>query len=504
MIHSPARHTYPLRGLLEPLGIEADERAVQGVASDSREVRPGYLFMAVPGMSHHGAEFLAEALSRGAVAVLWQPVQGIDGEALSARCAEQAVACIAVPRLHAQFGLIAARFYGDPATAMTTIGVTGTDGKTSVSQFIGHALAHHGQSCGIIGTLGCGLPGHLAMVSNLTTPDPVTLQRELAELRHRGAGAVVIEVSSHALHQQRVAGIGFDIAVLTNLSRDHLDYHPTQAAYAQAKASLFQRPEPPTVVVNLDDEFGQQIRAGVRQARVIGYSVAGTAAAELRCLRLTPQPGGLQLALDAYGDRGTVRVGLLGRFNAANVLATLGVLLAVGITLREALECLSVLQPVRGRMERYGGDGRPWVVIDYAHTPAGLQAALRAMREHFSGRIWCVFGCGGDRDRGKRPLMGALVGATADRIIITNDNPRTEDPRRIIAEIQAGVGTGSGSRVSVITDRREAVIHSIRAAASEDAVLIAGKGHEEYQLVGAQRLPYSDRETVKRALRELH
>ncbi|MCO6441453.1 MAG: UDP-N-acetylmuramoyl-L-alanyl-D-glutamate--2,6-diaminopimelate ligase [Nitrococcus mobilis] len=497
-----ARAAQRLRGLLEPLGIEADERPIHGVAIDSREVRPGYLFMAVQGTLHHGGEFAAEALAHGAAAILWQPTPGFDGQALSARCAQQAVPCIAVQSLPAQVGIIAARFYGAPAANMTVLGVTGTDGKTSVSQFIAHALDRKGHRCGILGTLGCGLPDHLGRVTSLTTPDPITLQRELEQLRVQHARAVVIEVSSHALHQQRLAGVGFDVAVLTNLSRDHLDYHPSLAAYAQAKALLFQRPELHTVVVNVDDDFGRSLWASVCHARVIGYSLAGAEAAQLRCLRLATEPDGLRLVLDAFGCRATVRIGLLGRFNAANVLATLGALLALEVPLREALQRLSLLQPVSGRMERYGGAGRPSVVIDYAHTPAGLRAALAAMREHFAGRIWCVFGCGGDRDRGKRPLMGALARASADRIIITNDNPRTEDPQRIIAEIQAGTGADN-SRVRVIEDRREAVIHSIRAAAPEDAILVAGKGHEDYQLIGAQQLPYSDRETVKQALEEL-
>lgn len=496
-----ARGEPRLRELLEPLGIKADERPIRGIALDSREVQPGYLFMAVEGALHHGAEFVADALSQGAAAVLWQPAQGIDGGALSARCARQAVPCIAVQSLREQAGIIAARFYGDPAASMTVIGVTGTDGKTSVSQFIGHALDREGQRCGIVGTLGSGLPGHLR-ATTLTTPDPITLQRELVRLRRQHVSAVVLEVSSHALDQQRVAGISFDVAVLTNLTRDHLDYHRSQAAYARAKALLFHRPELHTIILNLDDDFGRSIRASVGHARVIGYTMAGAATAQLRCLRVMSQTDGLQLVLDVAGCRATVRVGLLGRFNAANVLATLGALLALEIPLQEALGRVSRLQPVSGRMERYGGNGRPWVVLDYAHTPAGLQAALAAMREHFPGRIWCVFGCGGDRDRGKRPLMGALVRGSADRIVITNDNPRTEDPYRILAEIQAGAG--ADSRVSVIPDRREAVIHSIQAAAPEDAVLVAGKGHEEYQLVGTKRLPYSDRAAIKCALGELH
>lgn len=496
-----ARDEPRLRGLLEPLGIEADERPIRGVTLDSREVQPGYLFMAVEGLLHHGAEFTADALSQGAAAILWQPAQGLDGKALSERCAKQAVPCIEVQSLRAQAGIIAARFYGDPAASMTVIGVTGTDGKTSVSQFIGHALDHAEHRCGILGTLGYGLPGHLR-AATLTTPDAITLQRELARLRRHHANAVVLEVSSHALDQQRVAGIGFDVAVLTNLSRDHLDYHRSQAAYERAKALLFHRPELHTVILNLDDDFGRSMQASVRHARVIGYSMTGAAAAPLRCLRATPRPDGLELVLNALGCRAAVRVGLLGRFNAANVLATLGALLALEVPLQEALERLSRLQPVSGRMECYGGNGRPRVVLDYAHTPAGLQAALAAMREHFPGRIWCVFGCGGDRDRGKRPLMGALVRGSADRVVITNDNPRTEDPHRIITEIQAGAG--ADSRVSVIPDRREAVIHSIRAAAPEDAILVAGKGHEEYQLVGTRRLPYSDRAAIKYALEELH
>lgn len=492
---------YPLQALLAPLGITVDARPIRGIALDSRDVRSGYLFMAVAGVLHHGAEFVADALSRGAAVILWQPVRGLDGAALSARCAARGVPCIAIESLREQAGIIAARFYGDPASNMTVLGVTGTDGKTSVSQFIAKALDREGQRCGVLGTLGCGLPGQLGP-ANLTTPDPVTLQRELASLRQRHTTAVVIEVSSHALDQQRVAGIGFDVAVLTNLSRDHLDYHPSQAAYAQTKALLFQRPELRAVILNLDDEFGRGLQTNARHVQVVGYSMRGEASAQLRCLRVDPQPDGLRLVLAAQGRRATLRVGLLGRFNAANVLATLGALLALETPLREALERLALLQPVRGRMERFGGGKQPTVVVDYAHTPGGLQAALAAMREHFAGRIWCVFGCGGDRDRGKRPLMGAIVHGSADQVVITNDNPRSEDPARIIAEIQAGAG--ADDRVCVIPDRREAVAHCIRAAAPEDAILVAGKGHEDYQLIGDQRLPYSDRETVREALEAMY
>ncbi|MDN5850930.1 MAG: UDP-N-acetylmuramoyl-L-alanyl-D-glutamate--2,6-diaminopimelate ligase, partial [Nitrococcus sp.] len=468
---------------------------------DSRAVTPGALFLALAGSARHGIDFLQPALAAGAAAVAYDPVQGVDSVAVTEACARCGAIALPVPELGRRASAVAARFYGNPARDIRVVGVTGTDGKTSVSQFIAQALDRPEGRCGVLGTLGWGFPDDLRATVN-TTPDAVTVQGCLARLVADGATAVVLEVSSHALDQYRVEAVPFNVAVLTNLSRDHLDYHGTEEAYAQAKARMFAWPGLGACVLNLDDDFGRRLAARLAPAHTIGYSIDGAAGAVLRCVSVEAQPRALRLALDAMGHQAALRVPLLGRFNAANALAALGTLLALDLRLGEAIERLRRLRPVAGRMECYGGNGRPWVVVDYAHTPAGLQAALSAMREHFPGRIWCVFGCGGDRDRGKRRLMGSLVRANADLIVITDDNPRSEDPHRIIADIQAGAD--ADSRVRIIPNRREAVIQSIRAADPEDAILVAGKGHEEYQLVGSERLAYSDRETVTRALEDLH
>lgn len=478
----------------------AHDATVTGVALDSRAVMPGALFLAVAGSTRHGIDFLEPALEAGAAAAAYDPRPEVDAVAVAEACARRGAIALPVPELGRRASTVAARFYGEPGREAPVVGVTGTDGKTSVSQFVAQALDRPDGRCGVLGTLGWGFPDDLRAAIN-TTPDAVTVQHCLAQLVAEGATAVVLEVSSHALDQYRVEAVPFNVAVLTNLSRDHLDYHGTEQAYAEAKARLFAWPDLGSTVLNLDDSFGRQLASRLPARRAIGYSINGAAEAVLRCLDIDAEAGALRLVLEAIGRRATVRVPLLGRFNAANVLATLGTLLALDWPLEDALDQLSSLGPVTGRMECFGGGDRPTVVVDYAHTPAGLQAALAALREHYRGELWCVFGCGGDRDRGKRPLMGALARGSADRVVITNDNPRTEDPQRIIAEIQAGAG--ADGRVCVIPDRQEAIIQSIRAAAPEDAVLVAGKGHEEYQLVGGERLPYSDRGTAKRALEEL-
>ncbi|MDN5869805.1 MAG: UDP-N-acetylmuramoyl-L-alanyl-D-glutamate--2,6-diaminopimelate ligase [Nitrococcus sp.] len=490
-----------LAGLFAPWVTVAADATVTAVTLDSRSVTPGALFLAVAGSARHGIDFLQPALEAGAAAIAYDPMPEVDSVAVTEACARRGAIALQVPELGRRASAVAARFHGHPAREMRVVGVTGTDGKTSVSQFLAQALDRPGGRCGVLGTLGWGFPDDLRASAN-TTPDAVTVQRCLARLLAEGATAVVLEASSHALDQYRVEAVPFNVAVLTNLSRDHLDYHGTEEAYAQAKARLFAWPGLGACVLNLDDDFGRRLADRLRAAHTIGYSIDGAAGAVLRCLALEAQPRALRLALVAMGRPAALRVPLLGRFNAANVLAALGALLVLDLPLADALERLRRLRPVAGRMECHGGNGRPWVVVDYAHTPAGLQAALAAMREHFPGRIWCVFGCGGDRDRGKRALMGALVRAKADRVVITSDNPRGEDPHRIIADIQAGAD--ADSRVMIMPNRREAVIQSIRAADPEDAILVAGKGHEEVQLIGSERLPYSDRETVKRALEDLH
>jgi UDP-N-acetylmuramoyl-L-alanyl-D-glutamate--2,6-diaminopimelate ligase len=409
---------------------------------------------------------------------------------------------VAVAGLSSKVGPIAGRYYGEPTRELTVVGITGTDGKTSCAHFIAQALHEETGSCGILGTLGYGRYGQTLSATH-TTPDALSLQNNLATLRQQDAKYVVMEVSSHALAQERVAGVDFAVAMLTNLGRDHLDYHGDVSHYAAAKARLFLAHQPNHAVLNLDDAFGQQLQNAVT-ADVVGYGLGerppkSTAWIWGEALTLSPQ--GLQIKIRSSWGDGELSSRLLGRFNAHNLLAALATLLVLDMPFDAALRRLSQVATVSGRMERFGGDGLcPLVVVDYAHTPQALEQALQALRGHAAGRLWCVFGCGGERDPGKRPLMGTIAERYADNIIVTNDNPRGEQPRQIMRDILAG--THYPDRTSVIEDRHSAIQQAITAAAATDIVLIAGKGHEDYQLIGEQRLPFSDREVVSQCLVE--
>ncbi|HXH03908.1 MAG TPA: UDP-N-acetylmuramoyl-L-alanyl-D-glutamate--2,6-diaminopimelate ligase [Candidatus Competibacteraceae bacterium] len=477
----------------------AEERTIIGLASDSRLARPGDLFLALRGLHHHGLEFLPELHRAGVAAVAWEPPY--DG----ALPAADGLPLIPVAELSRRLGVIAERFHGFPSRDMTLIGVTGTDGKTSCSQFIAQALGLLGMPCGVLGTIGYGLPGHLMPASH-TTPDALTLWERLAALREQGVRRLAMEVSSHALEQGRVMGLRFEVAVLTNLTRDHLDYHGSLEAYAAAKRKLFTDYDIRCAVLNLDDAFGRRLAAElVDSVAVIGYGL-GRAPADwhgpwLGCRELHALAGGLELAIDtSHWGEARVSSPLLGRFNGANLLAVLGVLLALQVPFGDAVTALERLSTVPGRMERFGGGrGRPLAVVDYAHTPNALEQVLAALREHIhDGRLWCVFGCGGDRDPGKRPQMGAVAERLADRVIVTNDNPRSEAPEAIAEQILAGMR--APERARIILDRGAAIQYALRKAAPGDIVLIAGKGHEDYQLIGGRRLDFSDRIVVRQWL----
>ncbi|MGD8429258.1 MAG: UDP-N-acetylmuramoyl-L-alanyl-D-glutamate--2,6-diaminopimelate ligase [Ectothiorhodospiraceae bacterium] len=486
--------------LLDPWFPGAGQQPIKGVTLDSREVEPGFLFMALAGSRAHGLDFLEQALAGGAAAVIYEPAETVDVAAAAAACRQRQVALVSLPGLGGLASAIAGRFYDDPSTRLRLIGVTGTDGKTSVSQFIAQCLDVDGR-CGVIGTLGSGFPGGLTATTH-TTPDPVTVQRLLAEFAEGAAASAVMEVSSHALDQGRVDGLHFNTAVLTNLGRDHLDYHGTVSAYEAAKRRLFEHPGLEAAVLNLDDDMGRRLREGLRGLRLIGYSLEAANDAAVSATEIKAEATGLTLQACVDGACDRVHVPLIGRFNAYNVLATLGALVASGLEKSRALARLSRIRPVPGRMEPFGGgEGRPTVIVDYAHTPGALEAALTALRAHVEGRIWCVFGCGGDRDPGKRPLMGQVARAGAEYLVLTNDNPRSEDAETILAQIRAG--TGGGDDVRVIPDRAEAIRAACREAGPGDAVLVAGKGHEDYQIIGADRLAFSDRETVSRIVEEL-
>jgi len=467
---------------------------VTGLASGSRNVQPGNLFFAVRGGQRHGLEFLATVKAAGAAAVVWEPPW--EGPLPM----DDALPLLVAPELRQKLGLIASRFYGEPSRCLQIIGITGTDGKTSCAHFLAQALSDAASGpCGILGTLGVGVHGQTEP-SLHTTPDPLAVQHWLADLVAKGRRYAVMEASSHALDQGRVNGIAFAAAVLTQLSRDHLDYHGTLEAYAAAKRRLFVDHQPDWAVLNLDDAFGQELvtQAQVRRG-IIAYGLGEQAPSLERFVRgehLELTANGLRLHIQSSWGQGELRAGLLGRFNASNLLATLATLLALDLPFEEALARLAQTATVPGRMERIGGEpGQPLAVIDYAHTPHALEQVLSALREHGGNRrLWCVFGCGGDRDPGKRPLMGAAAEQLADRVIVTDDNPRTEDPDRIVSAILAGMQHPRAAMV--IRDRRAAIVHALAEAEAGDIVLIAGKGHEDYQIVGTERFPFSDREAA--------
>jgi len=474
-----------------------------GLATDSRSVQPGDLFLAAQGLQAHGLSYVDQALKRGAAAVLWEPV---EGAALQQLAESLAVPTLAVPGLGHKLGIIADRFYAHPTGELHVIGVTGTDGKTSVTHFIAQALSGTGQPCGLLGTLGYGVYGALRTPTH-TTPDALRLQAEFAALRDRRVRHAAMEVSSHALHQRRTAGVAFHTAVLTHLSRDHLDYHGSVEAYAEAKRRLFFSPGLACAVLNVKDEFGRQLAQQLGNSlRVIAYrGVSGGEARaypewlELQWMR--PLARGIALRIDSSWGAAEFEAPLLGAFNAENLLAALGALLAAGLPLESAVQRLARVTTVAGRMELFSVSGSPRVVVDYAHTAHALESALQALRPHCSGELICVCGAGGDRDRGKRPHMGAAAERFADRVILTSDNPRSEDPQAIIDQIRAGFA--EPGRALCIVERAVAIETALREAAPDDLVLVAGKGHEDYQQIGSTRYPFSDREQVQAVLRRL-
>lgn len=461
---------------------------IGGVALDSRRVQPGDVFIAVRGRQADGRAFIADALHHGAVAVV------VEGE-IPETLVRHHVAAVSVDDLAARAGLIAARFYGEPSRDLRMVGITGTNGKTSVASYCAQALSADAVSCGLIGTLGYGVYGRLE-TGPTTTPDPVSLQQLLARLRNDGVHHAVMEVSSHALEQGRINGTVFELAVFTNLSRDHLDYHADMEAYGSAKRRLFELECLRHGLVNIDDAFGREILATAK-VPMLSYSL-DSAAADLHARIVERARSHMKIEMHTPWGNGEVTAGLSGAFNAANLLATLGVLCLLDIPFENALTRLSGIRPAPGRMQLFGGDHQPLVVVDYAHTPDALTQALQTLRADCRGRLWCVFGCGGERDTGKRPLMGAAAEQHADYVVITSDNPRAEEPQQIIAGILAGVSNPEA--VLVEPDRRGAIAMALEKARTEDTVLIAGKGHETWQEIAGVRHPFSDQQVVQACL----
>jgi UDP-N-acetylmuramoyl-L-alanyl-D-glutamate--2,6-diaminopimelate ligase len=484
-----------LAELVAGFAVAPPEVQVSDVTLDSRAVTPGALFLACRGRAHHGLEFAPEAVARGACSVLYEPEGAPRTPALPS-----GTLVLAVPELTARAGLIADRFFGAPSQRLTVAGITGTNGKTTCAWLLAQALARCGRPAGYIGTLGVGIPPRVAPLRH-TTPDAVTLHRQLAQLVAAGAACVSLEVSSHALDQSRLSGVRFHTVAFTNLTRDHLDYHGTMEAYGAAKARLFAWPGLSFRVINVDDPFGAQLARAGGQGRLIVTTRAAAAdplpqaAQYVRATRVRAEPTGLSIEVESSFGGVELPLRLMGEFNVDNALTVLAVLLAFGIPLRSAAQALTRVRPASGRMEMFGGRGRsPLAIVDYAHTPDALGNALRAARLHCRGQLRVVFGCGGDRDAGKRPLMGRIAAELADDIVLTDDNPRGEDPRRIVADIVAGVTPGAP--LVIEHDRALAIRMALQRSSPDDVVLIAGKGHEDYQIRGSERREFRDQAIV--------
>ncbi len=463
----------------------------QGVADDSRRVRPGDLFLAYPGELADGRCFIADAIARGAAAVLWEehsdfawnpawPVASLPASGLRTFC-----------------GPLAHTIYGRPSERLSLIAITGTNGKTTISQWIAQA---HPRCCAVIGTLGAGLPGQL-VDTGFTTPEASTLMRYLAEFVDAEAQACALEASSIGIEAGRLDGARVDVAVFTNLTRDHLDYHGCMENYAAAKAALFTWPRLRLAVINLDDPFGRELAARSTATKIVGYTqfeATSDRQGSLVAAHVEETLTGLRFLLCAPNGRAQVETSLIGRYNVSNLLAVAAVLIDAGLTPKEVAARFAALSPVPGRLEKTGGENEPLVVVDYAHTPDALENALGALREVAVARgagLTVIFGCGGDRDQGKRPLMGAVAHRLADRVVLTSDNPRSEDAVAILEQIRAGAPTAE-----VIVDRAEAIRRIVAEAHPAEVLLIAGKGHESYQEISGVRRPFSDVAEARAAL----
>lgn len=468
---------------------------VTGITLDSRQAKSGDLFLACIGTDVDGRAFISAAISSGVVAVLCD-------DSLPNITLPQAVPIILVPGLRLQMGKIAAKFYGYPARSMTMIGVTGTNGKTSVTQYIATILNELKIPCGVIGTIGAGFPGKSDAAIN-TTPDPVTLQRLLAEFKEQGAKVVAMEASSHGLAQGRLSGIQFTIAVFTNLTREHLDYHGTMANYGGAKAALFLHYGVKYAVINADDDFGNDlIKQLTPKMAVYAYTTSERSFPSVPTFKacdIKLKSTAMLAQVFMPDGKAQLKSKLLGRFNLGNLLAVFAVLRVLKLKVDDILAGIEALEPVAGRMQLLGGkQHQPLVVVDYAHTPDALEKVLLTLREYCSGNLWCVFGCGGERDRGKRPLMGKIAELHSDRVMITNDNPRGEEQKQIVDDILQGLSCPWAAEMEY--DRAVAIAYVINHAAAKDIILLAGKGHEDYQIIGREKIPFNDRDVALEVL----
>lgn len=474
---------------------------ITGLTLDSRQVQHGNLFISLSANKEQRTLYIEQALTLGAIVILFDASYELS-EQETVTLAQNNVEAYSIKKLADKVGEIAARFYGHPSLAMTIIAVTGTNGKTSVSQFIAQSLEFLGLPCGVIGTLGVGRLNNL-QPSGMTTPDPISLQAALAGFCQQTIKYAVIEASSHALEQGRLNSVDVDVAVLTNLSRDHLDYHQDMVSYAAAKQRLFDMANLKTAVINSDDDFGKSLITHLTENNdliVMSYSSQGQDAVSLQAQAIDATSNGVNFELVAESSSGHIHSSLLGRFNVDNLLATAASLLAINLPFNDVINALAQCHSVEGRMQCYGGDQQPHLVIDFAHTPDALEQALKSLRVHLTnnGQLWCVFGCGGDRDMGKRALMGQIAERYADKIVLTDDNPRSETPAAIVHDILSGIK--EQQKVHVEHDRKLAITYAITHANNSDMVLLAGKGHEQYQDIAGVKHPFSDALVVKQVL----
>lgn len=461
--------------------------------SDSRQIKEGDIFIACQGEYTDGRSYIPAAVAKGAAFVFW------DDDGRFAWNPEWNVPNQGIKDLKHRAGMLAAEVYGNVSDGLKVWGVTGTNGKTSITQWLAQAADLLGESCAIVGTVGNGFWGRLEETGH-TTPDPVTVQTLLHQFKQQGAAVAAMEVSSHGLDQFRVNGVSFQTAVFTNLTRDHLDYHGTMEAYGDIKARLFYWRGLQHAVINVDDEYGAalagRLKAERPQLKVYGYGFSGQA--DIRITDFQASSDGMKVAFDTPWGKGLCNSRLLGRFNAQNLAACVGVLCADGYPLDKVLAVLEKIRPATGRMDCIMSEGKPLVVIDYAHTPDALEKALSTLQEikPQGANLWCVFGCGGNRDRGKRPLMGAAAAAGADKVVVTSDNPRMENPQDIINDILPAVTQPEKTEA----DRKAAIEYAVSHADAGDIILIAGKGHETYQDIQGMKHHFSDFETARNAL----
>ncbi|WP_409308187.1 UDP-N-acetylmuramoyl-L-alanyl-D-glutamate--2,6-diaminopimelate ligase [Pectobacterium sp. B1J-3] len=486
-----------LRDLLAPWVQDTPACVLREMILDSRVAAAGDLFVAVVGHQADGRRYIPQAIAQGVAAV----VAEAEGEASDGTIREMhGVPVVYLSNLSQRLSALAGRFYRQPAEQLQLIGVTGTNGKTTTTQLLAQWSQALGATSAVMGTVGNGLLGRVVPTAN-TTGSAVDVQQVLSQLVDQGATVTAMEVSSHGLVQHRVAALPFAAAVFTNLSRDHLDYHGDMESYEAAKWSLFSEHHVGQAIINADDEVGRRWLSKLPDAVAVTMEsnlVPGCRGRWLKATSVDYHDNGATIRFDSSWGPGEIQSKLMGVFNVSNMLLALATLLSLGYPLSQLMVAGSHLQPVCGRMEVFHAEGKPTVVVDYAHTPDALEKALEAARLHCQGQLWCVFGCGGDRDKGKRPLMGGIAEQLADRVIVTDDNPRSEEPQAIVADILTGLL--DAGRAQVISGRAEAVTSAIMQAKENDVVLVAGKGHEDYQLIGNRRLDYSDRITVARLL----